>query len=153
MLLKEKEIKFSDYDLLEELGCKASLPNDAPKLELFLNYAGLASLPKDGKFVSSPTQFNVKQIEASAKHFYNLENMKQVDHFADFFFEVVEFVFENQSRDYAQNFFTYLCPTFLRREKDLERYKKLFEKHKNSENTNFVNLLSNEIDLFVQIMQ
>jgi hypothetical protein len=43
----------------------------------------------------------VKQIEASAKHFYNLEDIEQVGYFAYLFFEVVEFVFENQSRDYA----------------------------------------------------
>lgn len=64
--------------MLEELGCQASLPKDDDKLKLFLSYAGLAALPKDGKFVASQEQsiFNVKQLEASAKHFYNLENMK-----------------------------------------------------------------------------
>jgi hypothetical protein len=63
-----------------------------------LSYAGLASLPsKDGKCTpsSEPSKFNVKQLEASAKHFYNLENMKQTQHFGDLFFDVVEYVFEN----------------------------------------------------------
>ena len=143
-------MNFSDFDTLEELGCNASLPKDEEKLNLFLCYAGLASLPKDGKFAASPepNKFNVKQLEASAKHFYNLENMKQTQRFGDLFFEVVEYVFENHSRDYAQNFFTYLCPTFLRRQDDLAKYEALFEKHKYSANTNFVNMISNEIDLF-----
>ncbi len=64
------------------------------------------------------------------------------------FFQTVEYVFENYSRDYATNFFTYLSPTFLRREQDLNMFKTLLEKHKNSEDTNFVNILKNEIDLF-----
>ena len=42
-------------------------------------------------------------------------------------------------------------PTFLRRDGDLDRYIGLFEKHKNSANTNFINLVSNEIDLIEQI--
>jgi len=61
-LQKEKEIKFSDYDILEELGCFASLHKDEHKLSLLLSYAGLSSLPKDGKFTPSAetNKFNVK---------------------------------------------------------------------------------------------
>jgi len=118
-----------------------------------LVYCGLAYLPNNGKFTPSaePNRLNVKQLEASAKHFYSLENLKQTQRFGDQFFQVVENVFETQSRDFAQNFFTYLCPTFLRREVDLARYKELLAKHQHSANTNFVNLITNEIDLFEQI--
>jgi hypothetical protein len=59
----EKDVNFSDFDLLEELGCLASLPSDEQKLQTFLSYSGLAALPsKDGKFVpsSEPSKFNVK---------------------------------------------------------------------------------------------
>jgi hypothetical protein len=41
LLQMEKEINFSDFDTLEELGCEASLPSDDEKLPLFLSYAGL----------------------------------------------------------------------------------------------------------------
>ena len=153
LMQKEKAINFSDMDLLEELGCLASLQKDEDKMKVFLTYCGLAYIPDNGKFTPNPdpNKFNVKQLEASAKHFYNLDNLRQTERFGDLFFQVIEHVFETYSRDYAQNFFTYLCPTFLRRETDLEKYKRLFEKHKSSANTNFVNLISNEIDLFEQI--
>jgi hypothetical protein len=41
----EKDVNFSDFDLLEELGCLASLPSDEQKLQTFLSYSGLAVLP------------------------------------------------------------------------------------------------------------
>ncbi len=90
-------------------------------------------------------------MEASAKHFYNLENLAQTKKFADLFFRTVEHVFETKSRDYADKFFHYLAPTFLRRDEDLAKFESLHQKHEESENTNFVNLISNEIDLFYQI--
>jgi hypothetical protein len=97
--------------------------------------------------------FNVKQLEASAKHFYNIENLDQTAKYADAFFRDVEKVFATQNRDYAATFFTYLSPTFLRRRTDLSRFKELLQMHKDSANTNFVILISNEIDLFNQILQ
>lgn len=150
ILSQEKDINFSDFDLLEGLGCQASSHEDQIKIDIFLSYTGLASLPKDGKFERSnmPLLYNVKQIEASSKHFYNMENLKQTERFADYFFETVEYVFKNHTRDYASNFFAYLSPTFLRREKDLRKFEDLLAKHKDSEDTNFLNLISNEIDLF-----
>jgi len=93
----------------------------------------------------------VKQLEASAKHFYNLANIAQTEKFCDAFFRDVEEVFATQNRDYAANFFAYLSPTFLRRESDLQKFKDLLEKHSGSDNTNFLILISNEIDLFNQI--
>lgn len=59
----------------------------------------------------------------------------------------MEEVFERQNRDYASQFFQHLCPTFMKRPQDLQRYEELLSKHKDSANTNFANMLSNEIDL------
>ena len=95
--------------------------------------------------------FNVKELEASSKNFYNFENLAQSQRFADYFFNTVEYVFETHNRDYAEKFFTHLSPTFLRRDSDLAKFETLLAKHRESENTNFVNLISNEIDLFRQI--
>ena len=91
--------------------------------------------------------FNVKELEASAKYFYNLEQLSQANKFANYFFKTVEYVFETHNRDYAEKFFTYLTPTFLRREEDLARFEALLQKHVDSENTNFINLINNETDL------
>lgn len=109
LLGKEKSTNFSDFDTLEELGCFACLPSDEDKQRTWDRYI-------------SGKDLNVKQIEASAKHFYNTENAKQCEHFADLFFTQVEQVFATHSRDYAAMFFANLCPTFLGREGDLERY-------------------------------
>ena len=100
---------FSDFDVLEELGCLACLPSDTEKEAIWKRYITGENL-------------NVKQIEASAKHFYNTENMAQCNNYADKFFAQVEQVFATQNRDYAATFFAYLCPTFLRREGDLNNY-------------------------------
>ncbi len=77
MLENEKSINFSDSDLLAELSCQASHPEDEEKTKLFLKYTGLAKLEKqDGLFSQSKDRmFNVKELEASAKYFYNFESV------------------------------------------------------------------------------
>lgn len=76
LLRMEKSVNFSDFDSLQELGCLASLADDQDKLNLFLKYTGLGKLEQDnGKFLpSNEALFNVKELEASSKHFYNQEN-------------------------------------------------------------------------------
>ncbi len=76
LLRTEKSVNFSDFDSLQELGCLASLPDYLDKLKLFLKYTGLAKLEQEnGKFLpSNEALFNVKELEASSKHFYNQEN-------------------------------------------------------------------------------
>ena len=107
---------------------------------------------EDGHFEASKEQMlNVKELEASARYFYNVEQISQAEKYADYFFKTVEYVFETHNRDYAEKFFTYLAPTFLRREQDKARYEALILKHVQSENTNFINLINNEIDLISQI--
>ena len=63
LLEAEKSIKFSDFDVLEELGCYACLPTTEDKKQVWKRYVETDNL-------------NVKQIEASAKHFYNTENIE-----------------------------------------------------------------------------
>ena len=58
MLTIEKTRDFGDLDILEELGCLASLPDDENKLKLWERY----TIGRD---------FNTKKLEASAKYFYN----------------------------------------------------------------------------------
>lgn len=60
--------------------------------------------------------------------------------------ESLESVFERHHRDYSMNFLLNLSPVFLGRTKDLVRFKQILERVKNSENTNFVLLLKNEIE-------
>ena len=60
-------------------------------------------------------------------------------------------VFEKQSRDYSNTFFINLCPTFLRQKDTLQKFEALLKKHEKSSNTNFKNLISNEIDLILSI--
>jgi hypothetical protein len=62
---------------------------------------------------------NVKKLEASAKHFYNVENIELTATFADLFFKDIQDVFKERDRDYAATFFANLSPTFLKREADL----------------------------------
>lgn len=65
----------------------------------------------------------MKGIEASAKHFYNLSNLKQCNYFADKVMESLESVFERHHRDYSMQFLLHLSPVFLGRTKDLVRFK------------------------------
>lgn len=96
--------------------------------------------------------FNVKGLEASVKHFYNFSDLQQCEEIANHFYESIESVFSTHHRDYALTFFSYLSPTFLGREKDLKSLKDIYERQKGSENTLFINLLSDEIELFEMIL-
>ena len=134
-LAHEKAIEFSDFDLLEELGCLAALPDDDNKFKLWERYV-------------LGTGLNVKGIEASAKYFYNYQNLKQCEIIAEHFYESIESVFAVHHRDYALAFFNHLSPTFLGRGKDLAKLKQIYERQKDSENSHFIKLLLDEIDLF-----
>lgn len=90
----------------------------------------------------------MKQIEASAKSFYNYANRAQCEILADLFYDNVESVFKNHHRDYALQFFTHLSPTFLRRSVDLVKLKAIYERAKETTNTTFIVAVFNEIELF-----
>lgn len=63
-----------------------------------------------------------------------------------------EEVFEIHHRDYALQFFMHLSPTFLKRPKDLIRFREIYERVKDSNNTSFRVALNNEIELFESLL-
>lgn len=65
----------------------------------------------------------------------------------------VEDVFQRLHRDYADSFFRNLAPTFLGRESDLDKYIKMLETATRTDNTHFINLLKDEIELLEEIIQ
>lgn len=95
---------------------------------------------------------NPKQLEASAKHFYDYSNRGQCEQFADRFLASVEQVFKQQHRDYALQFFAHLAPTFLRRYEDLERMKEIQKRVNQGDNTSFKVVLDNEIELLESLL-
>lgn len=100
------------------------------------------------EYFRSPTTFNPKKLEASAKYFYNYSNRTQCEAFADLFMNNVELVFNLHHRDYALQFFMHLSPTFLKRKQDLAAFKDIQKRIATSENTSFKVILDNEIEFF-----
>ena len=84
----EKAIDFSDFDVLEEIGCLTSLPLKEEKEKAWAEFI-------DGH------KLNVKKLEASAKCFYDLEHIDLCYEYATKFYNSVELVFEKHHRDYA----------------------------------------------------
>ena len=82
LLDRERSFDLCDVDEIEIYGVHASLPQDENKLKHF------------EEFIKYPSVLNVKQLEASAKFFYNFNNREQCEIFADKFFENVESVFK-----------------------------------------------------------
>ena len=111
MLDRERLIDLCDVDAIEQLGVEASLTQTEFKAKLFDQYT------------QAHTTFNPKKLEASSKHFYNYGDRAQCELFADKFMDQVESVFALHHRDYALQFFIHLSPTFLKRPKDLDRFR------------------------------
>ena len=73
--------------------------------------------------------------------------------FGELWFETVEEVVLKQHRDYLDVFFMNLVPTFLGRESHLDRFIKILERAIKTENTNFIIMLKEEIELLEEIIQ
>jgi len=72
--------------------------------------------------------------------------------FGDRFFDVVENVFAKHHRDYADVFFHCLAPTFIGKESYLDRYIGILERAIKTDNTHFINMLKEEIELLEEII-
>lgn len=64
----------------------------------------------------------------------------------------MENVFKTQIRDYAFAFFLNLSPSFLARQKDLDRYKHIYDRVRDSVQANFIKLLRIEIDFLQSLV-
>ena len=104
------------------------------------------------QYTQAHTTFNPKKLEASGKHFFNFGDRAQCEIFADKFMDQVESVFALHHRDYALQFFMHLSPTFLKRPKDLDRFRAIFERARESNNTSFRVAIDNEIELFESLL-
>ena len=83
LLDQERAISYSDLDEIEKLGIEASFPGLLRKDAIFKRYSN----------PPSQNSLNYKQLEASAKFFYNFDDRVQCEAYADKFFEHIENVF------------------------------------------------------------
>ena len=130
----------SDVDILQKLSCEASAHETEDKQKLWDSYV-------------KGEKMNNRQFKASADCFYNHEDPEQCTLFATQFFKVVEKVFKEHHRDYAEVFFTSLNPTFLGIPHYIEEYKQILARASATENTHFINLLKDEIYQLEEIIQ
>ena len=86
---RERTFDFGDVDDIESYGVRASISDDESKEALFDSY------------IACPSTLNPKQMEASAKHFYDFSNRAQCEQYAERFLASVEQVFRDHHRDYA----------------------------------------------------
>lgn len=98
-------------------------------------------------------ELNQKQFKESSKHFYNIDDEAMCIEYGDKFFEVIEKIFSTQHRDYANTFFHNLSPTFLGRESYLDKYITMLERAIKTDNSHFINLLKDEIELLEEVIE
>jgi hypothetical protein len=130
---------FSDYDITIKYACEASESDRKSKDKLWNAY-----ITPDSDYFKSMHHF-----KASVPNFYNYEDKSMCEHFGKLFFRDLEKVFATQHRDYAEAFFVNISPAcFLT---DTKPYKEIYERVKASDNTQFINLLEEEIERIEEI--
>ena len=99
-------------------------------------------------------QWKQAHFDSSVSFLLNTNEREECEHFADQFFDKVEFVEQNFHRDFFESWFSSLCPSFLRRPGDLAKYTELLAKYENcTDKTLFVNLLKDQVDSMENLIE
>eukprot|EP00347_Sterkiella_histriomuscorum_P001356 403372348 len=96
---------------------------------------------------------NMKELKLSTKYFYDHDDEAICLQYGNKFFDVIEKIFADRYRDYAEIFFKNLSPSFLGREAYLDNLIKILERATKTDNTHFINLLKEEIELLEEIIE
>lgn len=130
MYQAEKNTDYNIEDDYHYFGCEVMLPENREKL--WNDYV-------------EGTRFNIEQMRYTATGFMTWRNEEVTGKYADKFMAVIEQIFAEKHRDYAEVFFVSLSPAFLNRPQDLESFKAIYERAMKTENTHFQKLLKREI--------
>lgn len=130
MYANEKATNYSTADDVAYLGCEVMLAEK--REELWEDYV-------------KAERFNVEKFRFSASGFMTWRSEEVSGTYADKFMAVIEQIFAEKHRDYAEAFFTCLSPAFLNREKDLESFKEILARAQKAENTHFTKMVTREI--------